>query len=1069
MKRTALMGFALLFLCAGYAFAQSKTTAELSGTVKDASAAVVPRAKITVTNTETGLLREVTTDEKGEYRVLLLPPGVYDIKVEREGFATQLQKGVEVTVGQNAVIYYELAVGGIAQLVEVTGEIPVVEVERAHQSNTIEERAIRNLPINRRDYLTFSLLAPGVADSKALADNNNSRVKQTPDSGISFYGSNGRGNSITVDGGEANDAGGGVRPTVSQEAVQEFQINRTNYSAEHGSARGGVINIVTKSGGNNLRGSIFGFFRHQGLDATDPFAVTLQGSRLVRVKPDSTRQQFGGTVGFPMVKDRTFFFASYEQLRRRESNSVPVLTDLAIFQPTPNQEAILNRLPPAQGGPLRTILTAPQSTVELFQRNSGIFPFQTDDYKGLFRIDHRFSDRNQFNLRYNVTKSFETNQNVRALVGFSRGFITDTLDSNALVGWTHSFSPTVINEARYQFNYYNPFTGTNDPFGPELNITGFGFFNRDIFLPSDTFLRRHEIVDNLSISRGSHTLKLGGQILVRNNHSESHTFFSGRFGFGALPGAFLAALVPAALQPAAVQFAAAPLTALQAFNLGLPQSYQAGFGNPVVAATYPLYAGFIQDAWKPSPKLTLNFGLRYEVDTRKKPLPTDMNNVAPRFGFAWDPSNDKKTTIRGGYGIFFAPTDYQIDYVVNALNEVKGVRQIAQVLTTLNPADPLARSGPINIFQTLRRQGVIGVPTPTRSIAAADLAQFGINISHTGPRPPLTALFKNSADFVNSYAQQASFGVEREIVPGFSMAASYIFARAAKITRARDDNLLPAPVCQSAATCPPPPAAPPLGIRYWGATPSNPTGFAFFKQPLLLQDNVYESTANSFYHGLVIEATKRFSRNFSFHGNYTFSKAIDEVLDFNSGFQPNDHTNLRAERALSAFDQRHKVVLFAVLQTPRWEQSSSAAARLFADFVLTPIFRANSARPFNLLSGFEINQDRHSDTDRPIFSGRNTGIGPGFWTFDARLSRRIGLGENRSLELMIEGFNLLNHVNFASVNNTVCSGQLPLPVSACRADLIGVRPRADRRPNEPLGYTSAFEARRVQLGLRINF
>jgi len=1067
MKTRVLVGCAVLCLWAGLAFPQSKTTAELSGAVTDPSKAAVPNARITVTNTMTGWVREVTTDERGEYRLLAIPPGIYDIKVEREGFATKVQKGVEVTVGQTAVIYYQLDVGALTQMVEVTGAVPTVEVERAQQSNTIEERAIRNLPINRRDYLTFSLLAPGVADSKALADNTNSRVKQTPDSGLSFYGSNGRGNNITVDGGEANDAGGGVRPTVSQEAVQEFQVNRSNYSAEHGGARGGVINIVTKSGGNNLRGSLFAFFRHQSLDATDPFAVTLQGNQLVRVKPDSTRQQFGGTVGFPIVKDRTFFFAGYEQLRRRESNSVPVLTDLSIFQPTADQEAILGRLPAAQAAPLRALLTAPQSTVDLFQRNSGIFPFKTDDHKGLLRIDHLWNDRNQLNLRYNVTRSFETNQNVRALVGISRGFITDTLDSNALAGWTHTFSPTVINEARYQFNYYNPFHQTNDPYGPELNLSGFGFFNRDIFLPSDTFLRRHEIVDNLSISRGAHTLKMGGQILVRNNHSEAHTFFGGRFGFGTLPGAFLAALVPPALQPAAAQFAVAPITAVQAFNLGLPQSYQQGFGNPVVSATYPLYAGFIQETWKPRPNLTLNFGLRYEVDTRKEPLPTDTNNVAPRFGFAWDPWNDKKTTIRGGYGIFFAPVDYQIDYVVNALNEINGVRQIAQVLTTLNPANPLAPTGPINIYQTLRRQGVIGVPTPARSISAADLAQFGILISNTGPRPPLTALFHNPPDYVNSYAQQASFGIERELAPGFSMAASYIFSRAAKITRARDDNLLPAPVCQSPATCPA--ANAPLGVRYWAATPSNPTGFAFFKSPLLFQDNVYESTANSFYHGLVIEANKRFGRNFSFHGNYTFSKAIDEALDFNSGFQANDQTDLRAERALSAFDQRHKVVLFAVMQTPRWAQSSSAAAKIFADFVLTPIFRANSERPFNLLAGQEINQDRHSDTDRPIFLGRNAGIGPGFWTFDARLARHIRFGEKRSLELMIEGFNLFNKLNFASVNNVVCSGQLPLPVSACRADLVGLRPRADRKPSEPLGYTSAFEARRLQLGLRVNF
>src|SRR2546423_939687 len=166
-------------------------------------------------------------------------------------------------------------------------------------------------------------------DSKAQADANSFRVKQTPDSGLSFYGSNGRGNNVTIDGGEANDSGGGVRPTVSQEAVQEFQINRSNYAAEYGGARGGVINIVTKSGGNQFHGSVFGYFRHQSLDAEDPFAIVLEDNRLARIKPPSSRQQFGRSLGGPVGKGPTFFFAAHEQLRRRETSSVPVLTDLS--------------------------------------------------------------------------------------------------------------------------------------------------------------------------------------------------------------------------------------------------------------------------------------------------------------------------------------------------------------------------------------------------------------------------------------------------------------------------------------------------------------------------------------------------------------------------------------------------------------------------------------------------------------------------------------------------------------------------------------------------------------------
>src|SRR6266852_4727770 len=253
LKMTLLFVFAL---CAVSALAQSTTTAILTGTVTDPTQAVVPDAKITVTRADTGARREARSGPDGLYRLVLLPPGLYDIKVEKPGFSAQVRKGIDLTVGQVADIDFRLAVGESSQMVEISAQPPLIEGERSQQANTIDESSIRNLPINRRDYLSFALLAPGISDSKAQADANSFRVKQTPDSGLSFYGSNGRGNNVTIDGGESNDSGGGVRPTVSQEAVQEFQINRTNYSAEHGEARGGVIDIVTKSGNNVLHGSL---------------------------------------------------------------------------------------------------------------------------------------------------------------------------------------------------------------------------------------------------------------------------------------------------------------------------------------------------------------------------------------------------------------------------------------------------------------------------------------------------------------------------------------------------------------------------------------------------------------------------------------------------------------------------------------------------------------------------------------------------------------------------------------------------------------------------------------------
>ena len=1025
MKKSLLW----MALCSALVFSQSKTTAVLNGTILDPSGGAVPSAKVILTSPVTGAKQEAQTDGEGVYRFPLVTPGLYEVRAERAGFSSAVRKGVEITVGQAATLNLQLALGQTSELIEVTSEIALVETERTQQSNTIQETAVRNLPINRRDYLTFTLLAPGVADSKGLADANSFRVKQTPDSGISFYGSNGRGNSVNVDGGDSNDPGGGVRPTVSQEAVQEFQVNRTNYSAEHGSARGGVVNIVTKSGSNDLHGSAFGFFRHQNLDAADPFALSYDGTSLKRIKPDANRQQYGATIGGPAIKDKLFYFMSYEGLRRRERRTVPVLTDNSIFGPTPAQQAILNQLPAAAQAQLRPALTTPASVQEMFRVNSGIFPFETDDHKGLIRLDYRKSDKDIFSIRQNVSNIFETNEGIGALVGFSRGFVQDFFDSTTLGSWTHTFSSSLVNDLRLQYNYYDFRTESNDKFGPALEIAGFGLFNRDRFLPSRTLARRLDVVDNLSWFKGKHNIKTGFYFANRSINSDSKTFMSGRFTFGALPGS----LVNPAL-------ASTSITALQAFNLGLAQSYQQGFGEGLVKGrSIPLIAGFVQDSWKVASNLTFDIGVRYEVDNRKEPLPTARKNFAPRVGFAWDPFKNNKTIVRGGYGLFYAPIDFQIDYVVNALNEIGGFRQIAQVLTTLNPAAPTAPTGPINIFSTLRAQGVIGIPTPLKPITAADLRQFGINVSQSGPRPPLTVLFRPSADYTNPYAQQASFGIEREIMKNFSFGISYVFVRGAKLTTSHDDNLLDAPV------------NPAKGIRDWGPTATNPTGAAFFKNPLLFQDNVYESTANSFYHGMMIEANRRFNKNATIAFNYTFSKVIDETVDYNSDFQPNDQLNRRAERALSSFDQRHKVVLYAILQSP--------GKKGWGGLLFTPIVRYNSPRPFNLLSGTEINNDRHNTTDRPIFAGRNTGIGPSFITFDMRLSKKVFFGDKKSLEFMAEGFNLFNHLNYGSVNNTVGPITGPFNLSG----------RDDRTPSQPLGFTSAFDPRRLQLGLRFAF
>src|SRR6202795_4231181 len=346
--------FVCLLLAASVAQAQGVgTSGDITGTVTDSSGGLVLKATINVVDSQTGLKRTVTTNSTGQYRAPELPPATSDVSVEMAGFATEIRKAVTVAVGQTVTFDFKLTLSRVATVVEVTAQQAVVETERGSQADRITQQYIADLPIDRRDYLTFTLLVPGVSDATRLAGDQDFRVKQTPQSGLSFYGSNGRGNSITVDGGETSGDSGGQRLTVSQDAVQEFQINRSNYAADLGSATGASINIVSKSGTNKAHGTLYGFFRNDAMDAQNPFSFSqaLQaGQTFNPTNPDSlgspvkdslSRQQYGGRLGFPIKKDKTFLFVAFEGLRQDAQNAVPLLTNTNIFRPTAAQNAII--------------------------------------------------------------------------------------------------------------------------------------------------------------------------------------------------------------------------------------------------------------------------------------------------------------------------------------------------------------------------------------------------------------------------------------------------------------------------------------------------------------------------------------------------------------------------------------------------------------------------------------------------------------------------------------------------------------------------------------------------------
>jgi hypothetical protein len=485
----------------------------------------------------------------------------------------------------------------------------------------------------------------------------------------------------------------------------------------------------------------------------------------------------------------------------------------------------------------------------------------------------------------------------------------------------------------------------------------------------------------------------------------------------------------------------------------------------------PLFAAFAQDTWAFRPNFTFTYGARYELDSQYGSLKTDTNNIAPRASFAWDFKGDHKTVVRGGYGIYFAQTYAQIPNVIQTLGLNNGFQPIAQVFVPLTgePGNPSLTSAAI--FQTLFAQGKVQCTGPAPGnfacITPADLTQFGITVKHDGTAP-LSVFFSGQPGYHNPYSQQAELGIEHQFGRDWSVSANGIYAHTIGLPSSIDKNALPTTptttvlLANGATTT----------FHNWrspacGVLINNPC----FANLLTLQDNVYSSVGTALYEGGILEIKKRFSNHSSLWLNYTFSKAFSNSTDFNSDFGPQDNTNLHLERGLSDFDQRHKLVIAGVFESP-WTggKDSSFGERVFSGFQLTPVVNFTSGHPFNLLAGTDVNGDRHSTNDRPFGVAHNTGVGPDYVTFDLGARRRFKFGENNSVDLMIQGFNVFNQTNYASVNNVVDPGfLLPTTAGGLGNTTANVHGSATIAPNQPLGFTSVFPMRQVQLGARINF
>lgn len=1056
------------------------SSATVRGTVTDQQGAAVAGATVTAKNLDQGSTRSNTTNADGEFQILALRPGLYEITVQAQGFANFLVKDAQLTIGQVASYTIKMEVGKVTNEVTVTSSSPLIEIERTQQSDTIETKQIQNLPNIGRSFDSYVYTLPGVSSSTAPRVQGGGRFTFGT-SGFSIGGSNGRGNLTTVDGGENEYGSGQLRFALSPEAVQEFQVNRNSFNAEFGFTAGTALNVVTRSGSNEVHGSAYTYFRSDKTAAQERFIPSFisPGTRVYQ-------QQFypGFTLGGPVVKNKLFFFTNYERqkldIARFRSYSANILT-----QPNAPQTALLNRLDTstdaavkgfvAQIRPLLTTSTSTNATAfNLLRQNEGIInaPFRLNSW--ISRVDYNIGQNDTIMGRFSLSHNFSEQLGTEPGTAPSNSTTLDVRDYTSLIGWTHNFGSTVVNQLRVQFSPKNSAITTPRPPGSTaLILTGIAAFNRNSVAPFNTLQDRYQFEDNLTWTSGNHTFKFGGSFRPVNYEVRNDLWVGGEWNFqggvyplvalapAAAQGAIVAAYCTTAGRPAAdcttaptaaatvaALTAGTALNALQSFNFGLPFLYRQSFGNSTWKDSVSFLGFFAQDSWKVNNRLSLDFGLRFDYDGEPRPLES-AKYVSPRFGFSYDLTGDKKTVVRGGGGIFYSPVYYQVPYLVNLLNDTG--EYLSQVFRS--PAFPAAQTP-----AALWARGVAAGKLPFKQLDAADLLAAGIS---TAPKGVGRVVIEVGPDYKANYSVQANLGIQRQIARDLSVEVAWNMYRGIHIQ-------MPVPVnlCEAGA-----PGCTPTAANAAALATRNPAFGPLYQSidPTITQKFQYTSRGNSIYHGMTLSLTKRFTDHFSFQSSYTWSKTIDDVTDFNTAFAAPFATRLFLERALSSFDLRHNYVFSGVFTSP-WK---NVALR---DFSLAPIISIRSGIPFTLTTGADINGDTRGGNDRLFYIGRNTGIGPGFSSVDARLTRSLRFKSDgpARLDFTVEAINLFNKTNYAAVRDIIpptvdATGKFTEP--DYNAGTVRLKGRTDRSIalGQPLAFSSAFEPRRFQFGLKLVF
>ena len=968
--------------------AQGGNQGAIEGTVADQTGAMVSGAELTATHTATGATFKTTSKEDGFFEFPLLPVGLYDVAVKKQGFATLAEKGVKLTIGAKLTLRLALKVSSTSETVVVTGEAPVVETTRTEVSATVDDRAVANLPTNGRNFIDFVLLTPGVNRDVRLGD-------------LSFAGQRGTLNSLTVDGTDNNNTffgqtlgrtGSGRAPyQFSQDAVQEFQVNTNGYSAEFGRAGGAVLNVVTKSGSNTFHGTAFEFFRDRALNANDPIydlqlASAIAAGRALPLKPGYHFNQFGGNIGGPIVKNRAFFFFDYDGQRNNTGN--PVL--LTLPTPTTNNQS--------------------KAVSYLAQRSNNYNrTFNQDVYLG--KVDFTISSGNQLSGRYNAQRfNGQAQENSGTTSAFEHTGASNVNTDTIGVQETASLTPNLLNVARFSYQRDNE-PGLANSINPEATVRNAGqtllVVGRNSFSPRETTIHRQQYADTLSWLHGHHALKFGGDILRDSIFNFFPGNFSGSYTFASLEdfGASLSGVFLTTKGNSFTEAYAGP-----------------GTTGPTTHPNLWQYAAFVQDDWRVTRNLTLNLGVRYDVELAAQPtvrnpvafaqgldtskIPNDTNNIAPRVGFAWQPLADKQFVVRGGYGIFYGNTPsimYGTADSNNGINVQTLTFNAAPATPTL-PAMPLPAFYP-NVTCGSPQQNA-GCPIPT------------------GAALPAPTIYVFNKNYVQPYVEQYNLGVEYQLAKDLSVSLGYLGVHGVHVQRTRDIN---EPTTEVPTTIPVVGTGQVLTFnKLTGTRPF--TGFQRVFE--------FESNANSSYNGLILQVNRRFARNLQMAGSYTWSHVIDDTPDATAVVPVTDDAklvydpnNVRLDRGNGNNDVRHRFILSGVWDLNYGQGIQSHILKTLAEgWQLSAIFNAQSGEPYTALVNSDLNGDGNSRNERAPGFGRNTFNMPAIIALDPRVSRSIRLTERARLQLIAEAFNVLNHQNITGVRTTMFAFS-PAPIS----------------------------------------